>query len=61
MKNTTKKDGKLPVQMNELIKPLDIQTEDKFFELQSLCTEFGSGIECKGSNKSIDEDSDLLF
>jgi hypothetical protein len=51
--------GKNAVQ--ELIKPMDIKNEDQFFEATSLCLEFGSGIECKGVNKAIDEDSDLLF
>lgn len=47
--------------VKELIKPVDIQSEEQFFEVQSLCGEFGSGIECKGVNKAIDEEDDLLF
>jgi len=49
------------VAIQELIKPVDIQNEEQFFQVQALCGEFGAGIECKGVNKSIDDDSDLLF
>lgn len=57
MKNSQKENQSV----KELIKPVDIQSEEQFFEVQSLCSEFGSGIECKGINKAIDEEDDLLF
>ncbi len=47
--------------LKELVKPVDIQSEEQFFEVQALCTSFGEGITCKGWNKSIDDEDDLLF
>jgi hypothetical protein len=47
--------------IKELIKPVNIQSEEQFFEVQALCTSFGEGIECKASNNSIDSEDDLLF
>jgi len=59
MENPKKSDQAKNVK--ELIKPVDFQSEEQFFEVQSLCSEFGNGIECKGFNKGIDEEDDLLF
>jgi len=58
--NNLKKDDQAK-SVVELVKPIDIQSEEQFFEVQSLCGEFGNGIECKGVNGSIDEEDDLLF
>jgi hypothetical protein len=58
---TDKKPSKVNSDIKELIKPVNIQSEEQFFEVQALCTSFGEGIECKASNKSIDDEDDLLF
>ncbi len=47
--------------IKELIKPLDIQSEEQFFEVKSLCEEYGKGDDCFSGNKSIDAEDDLLF
>jgi len=56
-----KKNQPVNPEIKELIKPVNIQNEEQFFEVQALCVSFGEGIECKASNKSIDDEDDLLF
>ncbi len=55
------KDSNPTSNLKELVKPVDIQSEEQFFEVQALCTSFGEGITCKAWNKSIDDEDDLLF
>jgi hypothetical protein len=62
--NKTTIENQAAESFKELVKPLDRQTEKRFFEVENLCGEFAipPNFNCGGYNKSISEsEQDLLF